>query len=402
MHDHVAILVCSLLIFVFGLFSHLAEKSPITAPMFFVAAGFLVSPAAFGLFHLDFNAEVVRLVAEVTLIVILFVDASMIQSGKLITTLSGLPTRLLGIGLPLTMATGALVLWLLFPELGIWVILMVALILSPTDAALGQAVIKSEKVPERIRESVSIESGLNDGIALPPILVCIAVLSAGAGTLEFTGEWAIFMAQQLTLGPIIGGLVGWLGGTLLEKASQRGWVEPTFQRLAAIPLALLAFAFAEMVHGNGFIAAFFSGLLLGVRTPIVRERVQEFGEAMAQMLSLFIFMILGLVLVPFAIEHWTWMSLLYATLSLTVIRMVPVAISMIGSGHDNFTVGFVGWFGPRGIASVLYLLIASIDLGVKGYEVGFSIIVLTVLMSTFLHGITAVPFTNLYKTNETP
>jgi len=273
---------------------------------------------------------------------------------------------------------------------------MVALILSPTDAALGQAVIKSERVPDRIRESISIESGLNDGIALPPILVCIAVLVEGASAIDYSGKWLIFMAQQLTLGPLVGGLVGWAGGTLLEKASAKGWVEATFQRLAALPLALLAFAAAEMVHGNGFIAAFFSGLLLGVTTPEVRERVQEFGEAISQMLSFFVFMVLGLVMVPLAMDHWTWMSLVYALLSLTVIRMVPVAISLVGSGLDKFTIAFVGWFGPRGIASILYLLIAGIDIGFAGFEVGLSIIVLTVLLSTFLHGVTALPFTKMF------
>lgn len=402
MHEHTAILFCSLLIFVFGLFSRLAERSPISAPMFFLAVGILVSPIGLDLYHLEFNGEVVKLVAEITLIVILFVDASMIRYNRLLETLAGIPARLLLVGLPLTMFLGSLVLWMLFPSMEVWLVVMVALILSPTDAALGQAVIKSKKVPDRIRESISIESGLNDGIALPPILVCIAVLVEGAGAIDYSGKWAIFMAQQLTLGPLVGGLVGWAGGTLLEKASAKGWVEATFQRLAALPLALLAFAAAEMVNGNGFIAAFFSGLLLGVTTPEVRERVQEFGEAISQMLSFFVFMVLGMVMVPLAMDHWTWMSLIYALFSLTVIRMVPVAISLVGSGLDKFTIAFIGWFGPRGIASILYLLIAGIDIGFAGYEVGLSIIVLTVLLSTFLHGVTALPFTKMFDSRWTP
>ncbi len=396
MHEHTAILFCSLLIFIFGLFSRLAERSPVSAPMFFLAVGILVSPVGLNLYHMEFEGEVVKLVAEITLIVILFVDASMIRYDRLGKVLAGIPARLLLVGLPLTMIFGSLVLWLLFPGMNIWLVVMVALILSPTDAALGQAVIKSERVPNRIRESISIESGLNDGIALPLILVCIAVLVEGASAIDFSGRWLVFMILQLTLGPLVGGLVGWLGGTLLEKASARGWVEPTFQRLAALPLALLAFAAAEMVYGNGFIAAFFSGLLLGVTTPEVRERIQEFGEAISQMLSFFVFMILGMVMVPLAVEYWSWMSLVYALLSLTVIRMLPVAISLIGSGLDNYTIAFVGWFGPRGIASVLYLLIAGIDIGFAGFEVGLSLIVLTVLLSTFLHGVSALPLTKLF------
>ena len=397
MHDHPVIFFCALLIFLFGLVSRLSERSPITAPMFFMAVGILVSPLGLDLFHMDIAASSAQILAEITLIVILFVDASMIQVTRLKETLSGLPARLLGLGLPLTMLFGGLVAYLLFPTIDIWLIALVALILSPTDAALGQAIIKSPKIPNRIRESVSIESGLNDGIALPLILVCIAVLTEGRSVLDGSGQWLWFMAGQLTLGPIVGGLVGWYGGKLVNKAADIGWSEPTFQRLSAISLALMAYAFAELLHGNGFIAAFFAGLLLGVNNPIVRERIQEFGEAEGQLLSLFIFMILGLVMIPVAASYWTPTMLLYSVLSLTVVRMLPVAISLMGSGLDKFTIAFIGWFGPRGIASVLYLLIAIGELGFKGYENAMSIVVLTVLLSTVLHGVSAVPLVTMFN-----
>ena len=398
MHEHPALFFAALLIFIYGIFSKLAERSPITGPMFFMVVGILVSPVGLDLFELHFRAAETKNIAEITLIIILFVDASMIEFSKLGKTLSGIPARLLGIGLPFTMLLGALVAKVLFPAMDVWLLVMMALILSPTDAALGQAVVKSEKVPARIRESISIESGLNDGIALPVILVCIAVLAQGASALDGSGYWLVFMAKQLTFGPIIGGLVGWVGGKIVDRAAAKGWIEPTFQRLSAISLALMAYAFAELVHGNGFIAAFFCGLLLGTKTPIVRERIQEFGEAEGQMFALFIFLILGIVAVPFAVEYWDWQALVYALLSLTVIRMLPVALSLIGSGLDKFTVCFVGWFGPRGIASFLYLLIAIGDLGVKGYEQAFSIIILTVMISTVLHGLSAVWLSNLFNT----
>jgi len=390
MHDHPALFFSALL-------SKLSERSPITGPMFFVAVGILVSPLGFDLYEMKINTESAKILAEITLIIILFTDASMIRFTRLRETLAGIPARLLLIGLPLTMLSGALLAWIIFPTMSIWLIVMMALILSPTDAALGQAVIKSARVPPRIRESVSIESGLNDGIALPPILVCIAVLSEGSQAVDGSGKWLYFMAQQLTLGPIVGGLVGYIGGTLVDRAAARGWMAPTFQSLSAISLALLSYAFAELVHGNGFIAAFFSGLFLGAQAPLVRERIQEFGEAEGQMFSLFIFLVLGLVMVPVAAEYWDIKVLIYALLSLTLIRMLPVAISLIGSKLDAFTVCFVGWFGPRGIASVLYLLIAVAELGFMGYEVAMSTIVLTVLLSTFLHGMTAVPLTKIFE-----
>jgi len=400
MHDHPALFFAAVLVFLFGLVSRLSERSPVTAPMFFMAIGVLVSPIGLNLFNVDFEAESTKVLAEITLIIILFVDASMIHFTRLGQLLSGIPARLLGVGLPLTMLLGGAAAYWLFPEVNIWLIAMIALILSPTDAALGQAIIKSPHIPERIRESVSIESGLNDGIALPPIFLCIAVLIEGQSALDESGQWATFMIAQLTLGPIVGGVVGWLGGKAVDSAAHRGWSEPTFQRLSAISLALMAYAFAELLHGNGFIAAFFAGLLLGAKTPTVRERIQEFGEAEGQLLSLFIFLLLGLVMIPVAAEYWDMKMLAYAILSLTVIRMVPVAISLVGSGLDKFTVLFLGWFGPRGIASILYLLIAVGDLGLEGYESALSVIVLTVLLSTILHGVSAVPLSNIFKNKQ--
>jgi len=282
----------------------------------------------------------------------------------------------------------------MFPEAGLWAVTMMAFILSPTDAALGHAVIRSRHVPVRIRQTVSVESGLNDGIVLPPIFLCFAALSAEAGHQD--GSWVSFMALQLTLGPAIGVAVGWIGGSVVEFAAKRGWMEATFQRLSAFSLSVIAFALAELLHGNGFIATYCAGLFLGVRSEDIRERIQEFGEAVGVQISLFIFLMLGLVMIPFAIGYWGAAEWLYALASLTVIRMVPVAISMIGARLDWQTIGFIGWFGPRGIASVLYLLMAVSSIGLAGFERVYAVIVLTVTISVVAHGISAVRLTRLY------
>ena len=285
---------------------------------------------------------------------------------------------------------------LMFDSVGIWAIVLMALILSPTDAALGQAVVKSEDVPSRIRQSISVESGLNDGIALPPILLCMALLGAEAG--EHEGAWLGFMIKQVTLGPVVGLAVGWVGGRLIQNMSDRGWMEETFQRLSALPLAILAFAFAESVEGNGFIAAFVAGLglTMGATSAHVRHQIQEFGETEGTQLILVVFLIFGLAMVPVASQYWGLPELIYALASLTVIRMVPVAISLIGAKLDWSTVAFIGWFGPRGIASVLYLLMAIAAIGFVGYEQIMSVIVLTVAISVYAHGISAVPLSRRY------
>lgn len=206
MHDHPAIVFTALLIFVFGLFSKLSERSLVTAPMVFVAMGIFVSPLGLTLFSLNADSDLVSVITELTLILILFIDASMIDP-KAFFKDKNVPVRLFGIGLPLTMCLGIALGWLIFPDMSIWLIAIMALSLSPTDAALGQAIVKSKNIPERIRRWVSIESGLNDGIVLPFLLICIAGLTA-----EATGAgvkyWFVYMVQQLTIGAILGGLIG--------------------------------------------------------------------------------------------------------------------------------------------------------------------------------------------------
>jgi len=386
----------------YGIFSRLAERSVITPAMFFVAVGIVASLLSFPLMSEGVKAPALKILAELTLILVLFVDASTLDRKKLKID-RALPLRLLGIGLPLTMVLGALVALPLFPEEPMWKILLMALILSPTDAALGQAVVSSERVPLRIRQTINVESGLNDGIALPPILICLAFLSGEThgdqGTVSY---WMLFILKQFVYGPAIGGLVGWLGGMLVDTASKRGWMNHTFQQLASVSLAVIAFTVAESVHGNGFIAAFFAGMMLGSRTPEIRERIREFGEAESHAMILFIFLLFGFILIPFSYPFWDWQAVVYALLSLTVIRMVPVAISLRGTGLTPSSVGFIGWFGPRGIASVLYLLMVMLEVGTEGYEKIISIITLTIFLSIFLHGITAVPFSKIFSVPEDP
>lgn len=394
MTEYPIIAFTALLILGYGIFSRLAERSVITAPMVFVMIGILVSFMPFELLNEGPKAPYVKVLAELTLILVLFVDASTLNLKRLIIERS-LPIRLLGIGLPLTMVAGALFAIALFPGEKVWVLLLMALILSPTDAALGQAVVTSEGVPRNIRQTINVESGLNDGIALPPILICLAILSGATGDDHGTTYWVWFVTKQFIFGPLIGGLVGWIGGVIVDVSSKRNWMNHTFQQLASVCLAILAFSLAESVHGNGFIAAYFAGMMLGTRTEEIRERIREFGEAESQAMILFIFLLFGMLLIPFSYPYWDWRALLYAASSLTLIRMLPVALSLIGTGLSMPTTLFIGWFGPRGIASVLYLLMAIIQLGPEGYERMISVITLTVMLSIFLHGITAVPFSRL-------
>ncbi len=396
MAEYPVIVFTALLILGYGVFSKLAERSVITAPMVFVTVGIIISFFVGEEWKEGINARWVEPIAQITLILVLFLDASTLDLKALMKD-RRLPIRLLFIGLPITMIMGIVIAIPLFPGIELWPLAMMAIILSPTDAALGLAVVTSEIVPLRIRQTINVESGLNDGIAFPPLLICIAVLAGHSTGESGFSYWGIFILKQFVYGPLIGGLVGWVGGYLVETSSKRGWMNHMFQRLASIAIAFLAYSLAEAVHGNGFIAAFFAGMLLGTRTESIRARIHEFGEAESQALILFIFLLFGMILVPASFSYWDTPTIIYAILSLTIIRMLPVAISLLGTELSWGTIGFIGWFGPRGIASVLYLLMMVIDLGREGYRQIIAVITLTVLLSIFLHGITAVPFSKFYQ-----
>ena len=395
MLEHPIFLLSILLIFIFGLLSKWSEKSVLTAPMVFVAVGIMLSFFLTEEAKENVEAPWVKVVAELTLILVLFVDSSTLDLKELMKDRQ-LPIRMLFIGLPLTMVLGVGSAVALFPGENIWLLALMALILSPTDAALGLAVVTSERVPLRIRQTINVESGLNDGFALPPVLVCLAVIAGESGS----KAWGLFTLQQFVFGPLVGGLIGWGGGKLLEEASKRRWMNETFQRLDSLAIAVLAFAGAELIHGNGFIAAFFAGMFLGTERKAYRERIHGFGEALGQILVLFVFLLTGAILVPLSWPYWDLTALAYAILSLTVIRMLPVALSLIGAGLDLRSVAFLGWFGPRGIASILYFLMALLQIGAQGHERIFAVITLTVLLSIFLHGMSAVPFSKVFKEEE--
>ena len=392
--DPSSIAVVALAICVFAAFSRKAERSPLTPPMFFLAVGFFLGGEGLGWIHLEVDGEAIHVLVELTLVLVLFTDAARIDLTCLRREKS-LPARLLGIGMPLTVVVGALVALAVLPELGWTEALLLAAILAPTDAALGQAVVSNPLVPVRIRQSLNVESGLNDGIALPVVLVFAALAGAREEAAD-ASYWLRFAALAVTLGPLVGGAVGFVGGRVVDWGTRSGWINDAFQRVAGLGLALLAFGAAELVGGNGFIAAFAAGLTLGNTARGVCTCLYEFGEAEGQLLTLLVFLAFGAVMLPEALPHATSAVVLYALLSLTVIRMVPAALSLLGTGLRPASVAFLGWFGPRGLASILFALLVVEQDSLESGSFLLAVVVLTVLGSTFLHGLTAYPLARRY------
>lgn len=395
--EHLAFFAVALFILAFGSISRRIEATVVTPPMLFVLFGFLLGTDGFDLIHIQKDDHLIHLLAELTLVLVLFTDASRIDL-KGLKKDHNIPVRMLLIGLPLCMPLGAGAAMLLFPHLDFWSAMVLAIVLAPTDAALGQAVVSSERIPIRIRQALNVESGLNDGFALPILLffICLAAHMEGTDNQNFL----LVAFQQLVFGTLVGVVVGRLGGWLVNTSHTAGWMSHSFVELSALGLALAAFAGSEVVGGNGFIGAFCAGVVLGNTLPEhCSEALIEFGETEGQFFTLLTFLFFGALMVPPALQHAEARVWLYALLSLTLVRLMPVAVSLIGLKLKPITTLFLGWFGPRGIASIIYGLLLLEEVELLHREEIFNIAVIVVLASVFLHGLSAQPSVKWYSSH---
>ncbi len=380
------------LVFAWGTLSARLERADITAPITFVVAGAVLTHGPLALLAFAPSPQTVRLLAESTLVLVLFSDASRIGLRDLLPD-KALCLRLLGLALPLTIGLGTLLALALFNGMTAWLALIVGAALAPTDAALGAGMMVHPAVPARIRRLVNVESGLNDGIATPFVL--IAVAGAGAAG-HVAGGGPAEAAVDLLLGVVIGSAVGGMGGLVVKTARRRGWVAEGFQGSAVLALAGCAYACSLALHGNGFIAAFVGGLAFAAMGGQRGERLVPFVEETGGLISLLVWLAFGAVAVVPALQGLTWQTIVYALLSLTVIRMLPVAAALTGAHLGRAAVVFAGWFGPRGLASVVFALVALEDLGESVAGRAVAVIAFTVLLSVIAHGVTADPLARRY------
>jgi NhaP-type Na+/H+ or K+/H+ antiporter len=391
------VILFSILLFVYSLVSRRLEGSVITAPMIFVAAGLLISPEGFDLISLNAESRLILVFAEIALVLVLFSDAARIDF-RILKGNSELPARLLVIGLPLTIFAGAVIAITLFTTIALPEAALIGAILAPTDAGLGQAIVNSEKIPGRIRQALNVESGLNDGGAIPFFAFFLILAQAEATTLTAT-SWILFALEQIGFGILMGAVVGLLGGYLVNLATRNRLMTGRFRWIGFLALALISFIAADSVGGSGFIAAFVSGLATTVTGKGVGESVIEFTETGGQILSLGVFFIFGIIAASL-LPGLDGLVILYAVLSLTVIRMVPVAISLAGTRLSRSTVGFIGWFGPRGLASIVLMLIALDEApDLPGIHTIGVVVTTTILISVFVHGFSAAPAIERYEKN---
>lgn len=396
MHTDIILLLSALTVFGYGLLSAGAEKRAVTPAAAAIAIGAAVG---FGFEAAGVGTAAERrtlldggglaLLAELALAIILFVDAATLRLPTLRRE-AAVPLRLLGLGLPLLVFVGWVAALPLWPAIGALPLLMLALMLAPTDAALSQPIFHRRDTPRMLRDGINVESGLNDGLVLPVFLAVVAGLDAGERGLA-GWDWLGSAALAIAVGAAAGAALGWLGGRLASLAAGAKRMEPQFERLIGIALAVVAYAAGEIAGGNGFVATFVAGLAVTLGRPDLEQRMEAFGEAEATLLAMLTFLAFGALVLPVAVTHWDARAVLYAVGTLVLLRPLVVWVALAGTGLRPAEKLFAGWFGPRGIASVLYMLLAVRTLTWEAQPYVFSVVALTVTMSVAAHGATARP-----------
>ncbi len=366
------------------------SNTPITPAMVVVAIGVLAGPLVFDSLTVGPTSATVRKLAEATLAVVLFSDSSRIDL-RAVRREASMPARLLGVGLPLTIVLGSLAALAMFGSLSMSEALILGVILAPTDAGLGSAVVTDPSLPQRVRQSLNVESGLNDGICVPILLIVLAT-SSGAGGATHPAQ---VIGEEIGYGLTGGIIAGAIAAGVVNVAGARGLIADEWRQIVPVAAAVLAYGIAEALGGSGFIAAFTAGALFGLIARGNSAATMGFAEETGALLDAVTFLVFGAILLGPALEHVSWQIACYAVLSLTIVRMLPVALCLLGTKALAPTVAFIGWFGPRGLASIVFAVI------VEDTHQAHSVTILTacyftVGLSVLVHGLSASPLVSRY------
>ncbi|BEE09976.1 cation:proton antiporter [Aeromonas dhakensis] len=394
-YQNLAVIAAFLLIY--SLIAGRFESRLINGPLLFLLMGWLLGPGGIERLSLSIDSDGIKLLAELTLVIVLFSDAANTNWQVLLANRS-LPIRLLLIGLPLTLLAGTLFGRWIYPDLPLLELAILSTILAPTDAALGKAVVSNPAVPAPIREGLNQESGLNDGICVPVLLLLLALIApteqhSGTGLLAIT-----LLLEEIGIGLLVAWGLTTFTLRLLKTSYLNGWQLPLWRQLTMPGLALLCFALAQTLGGSGFIAAFVGGLLMGRKLGEHKHAYLDSCEGYGDLLSVVIWMVFGATLMPMLAELLHWQYWLYAAASLTLLRMVPVWLSLLGTGLKLELKLFIGWFGPRGLASIVFaVMVLQNEPALLGQRPIIATVLCTIILSVILHGLTANPWVARFK-----
>jgi NhaP-type Na+/H+ or K+/H+ antiporter len=389
---YIELAIFTLYVFGYSLIAGRVERAAASGPIVFVASGFLMGPMVLGWFDGDLSRTEIRVLADLTLALILFIDAANADFGVLKRQFR-IPTRMLLFGLPGVIFLGTVTAALLFDVLSLFEAAILGTLLAATDAALGKGVITNKAVPAELREGLNIESGLNDGLCVPILFVFIALTLGGDSGGGSTTLALKLVLEELGIGLVVGLGLAAVATRALRWCWDRGWMTEVWKQITVVALAFACFTVAQSLHGSGYIAAFTGGLLFGFRAKEATHGLVMASEGIGETLALMTWFVFGAAVIGQSIHHFTWQMVVYALLSLTVIRMLPIFLSLTGTGERTSSKLFLGWFGPRGLASIVFAVIV-LNEGVPGGQFIAMVVVLTVFLSLVAHGISANPLAN--------
>ncbi|MBS2100209.1 cation:proton antiporter [Carboxylicivirga linearis] len=392
MYQNFAILC--IIILIYSLIAGKVEKKPISSAMFFLFVGLVLGPFTIDFFSIKFNEEVYKTLAECALALVLFTDASKAN----LKTLKGqiaIPYHLLLIGLPITIIFGVLIGKLVFPAMS-WIELgILSTILAPTDAALGEPVVNHKSVPAKVREGINVESGLNDGICVPILLLLMSIYKFDANEhVTFGFAFGLFI-KEIGIGVLVGATLAYLGSLVIKHGLTKQWIESAWKPSIVIVMALTCFSLAQTLDGSGFIATFVGGLIFNRALKNHKSTMLTGALGVGKILNAVVWIVFGSVITAEILPLLTLPIILYSILSLTVIRILPVLLCLLNNKISGYSKLFIAWFGPRGLASIVFA--AMVFEGDLAY--GNTIVLTaccTILISVFVHGISAEPMTKFF------
>lgn len=390
--DYQAVAIIAAFAFLYSIFASRLERTPINGALIYLIAGFLCGPYVLRLLNIEIGGEGLSSLAELALALLLFTDSANANLATL-RRVESIPIRLLLIGLPLTILLGFGAAWLIFDELSLLELALLATMLAPTDAALGKAVVTNEAVPDSVRESLNVESGLNDGICVPVLLFFLAMATGQAD--EAAGLVIKLPLEAIGIGAMIGIAGGVLGSQVLKVCAAREWVTDSWLQIPVIALAMLCFGLSQWLGGSGFIACFVGGLIFGGLAKQHKGQYLEAAEGVGDLITMITWFVFGAAAIGLTWQFLDWRVIVYALLSLTVVRMLPVILCVIGLNLELDTKLFMGWFGPRGLASIVFVVMVLAK-QLPGSNTLLATVTWTIMLSIVLHGITANPLATIY------
>ncbi len=394
MSEYQILAVIAAFVFAYCLVAARLQRTQFNGPLIYVACGLILGPYCLNMVAMDVDGETLKTLAEITLAVVLFTDSAGANL-PVLRRVRRLPARLLLIGLPLTISFGFFSGSLLYSNLTWIELALLATMLAPTDAALGQAVINNESVPGAVREGLNVESGLNDGICVPVLLLFLAMSSDSLDQGAVLIQMVELPLQAIGIGSVIGISSALIGCISINASVKRDWIDGAWTQIPVIALAVACFATSQWLGGSGFIACFVGGLFFGGMIREQKQPLLKAADGTGDVLSMITWFIFGALFIGDCLLAPEWRAIAYAMLSLTVVRIIPVFLAVLGMGLKTDSKLFMGWFGPRGLASIVFIVMVN-EANLPGSKTLVQAVTWTVLLSVILHGITANPLANVY------